>query len=256
MPQDDTDNGPLSKKSLRYNVSLRKRRDRRAVHDCLRSDKCYRTSLTEHIDVEDHRRWCMGEDVPCDVCRMSHEEAILPKAVPGPLGCQSSGADILARDRLRQHNELALYQDTLPAMRGLCVLCRAKDYAWDHVSTTCPHRQKVFQAQTDARRRSEANGRSWLNPFSACFWCLNPQSICHRAGSDSGQERHGCEFPDVVLPLCYEIFISLQRPLWIEEQCERSFNNEEEYLDWLGEQTEFGGGKAIQPVKALRCIQC
>lgn len=217
MSQNFMDSRTLSQSSLRYDVSLRKQRDRRAVHGYLRSDQCYRTSLTEHLDVEEHRMWCMGEDVPCDVCRTSHEEAIQPRAALDPWEYKNTGIDIVAKDRLEQHTELTQYQEVLPSMRGLCALCRAKNDAWDHAFTDCSRRHQVLQARRNTRRRFEASGRSWLKPFSACFWCLNPQSICHRAGSRSEQEAQRCEFPDVVLPLCYGVFISLQGPLWIEE---------------------------------------
>lgn len=248
-PQDSPAGCELSQSSSRYDVGLRKQRDRRAVREYLRSDQCYRTSLTEYLDVEKHRRWCMSEDVPCDVCQTSHEEAIRPRTAVIPQEYLSTGIDIVTKDRLRQYTELAQYREHLAAMRGLCSLCRARDEAWDHAFPKCAQRHQVFQVRAETRRRLEARGKTWLKSFTACFWCLNPQSVCHRAGSGGDQDSRRCEFPDIVLPLCYGVYGSLQGPAWVEERFERRFDTLEEYTEWLGDETEFGGEKATQAVR-------
>jgi superfamily II DNA helicase RecQ len=38
-------------KNLRYDISLRKQRERQAVHRYLQGEQCYYTSLTEHLDI-------------------------------------------------------------------------------------------------------------------------------------------------------------------------------------------------------------
>jgi superfamily II DNA helicase RecQ len=61
-----------------HDISLGKQRERQAMHRYLEGEQCFRTSLSEYLDSAEQRRWCMPEDVPCDICQQSHEEAIGP----------------------------------------------------------------------------------------------------------------------------------------------------------------------------------
>ena len=60
-----------------------------------------------------------------------------------------------------------------------------------------------------------------------------------------------CEHRDTVLPLCFGVFESVEGPGWLYEQFERKFENIEDYFDWLGEESRFGGGSAIQAVRVV-----
>jgi superfamily II DNA helicase RecQ len=62
--------------NCRDDLTLRKRRDKRAVHRYLQGKQYYRTSLSDYLDVTHDRRWCMLEDMPCDVYKESHQDAI------------------------------------------------------------------------------------------------------------------------------------------------------------------------------------
>ena len=76
-----TDDPPVDAQKMtnyRDDPTLRKRRDKQAVHQYLQGKQCYRTSLSDHLDVVQDRRWCMPEDVPCDVCGVAHQDAIDP----------------------------------------------------------------------------------------------------------------------------------------------------------------------------------
>lgn len=64
--------------NCRDDLTLRKRRDKRAVYRYLQGKQCYRTSLSDYLDVTHNRRWCMPEDVPCDVCKEPHQDVIDP----------------------------------------------------------------------------------------------------------------------------------------------------------------------------------
>lgn len=55
-PQDDPNEDVELAKNLQQDVSLRKQRERKAVHRYLRGERCYRTSLTEHLDIAQYRR--------------------------------------------------------------------------------------------------------------------------------------------------------------------------------------------------------
>lgn len=234
--------------SSRYDVGLRKERDRYGIHQYLRGEQCYRTSLTEHLDSTQHRRWCMPEDVPCDVCGSTHQEAIAPREVVKRVE-EHTGLDLIQRDRLRAYSELARYREDLAAVQGICLLCRGREKAWDHLFSQCQGRHEVIQERNKAQQRCKAKGRGWLQPFTGCFWCLNPQSICQRAGLGTKGDQGRCDHGDVVLPLCYGLFHSTFGSVWLREHFEREFPSKDSYFDWLGEETVFGGGKAVQAVR-------
>jgi superfamily II DNA helicase RecQ len=76
-----TDNPPLrphKTDNCRDDLTLRKHRDKLAAHRYLQGKQCYRTSLSDYLDVVQDRRWCMPEDVPCDICGVAHQDAIDP----------------------------------------------------------------------------------------------------------------------------------------------------------------------------------
>ena len=233
-------------------ISLGKQRERGAMHKYLTGRQCFRTSLSEHLDMPEQRRWCMGADVPCDVCKEPHD---------GPIGqyedtVQSdisnapfTGADLIQLHRQKEYFELAKYLEDLASVRGICLLCRTVGVNWDHEFAACSRRHSVFHERKRACHRHEARGKRWLRPYTACFWCLNPQSVCERANPDSDHHASSCEQRDVVLPLCYGIFHNAGGATWLHENFGRVFDDVERFFDWLGEESCFGGGKAIQAVR-------
>ncbi|KAK0255220.1 hypothetical protein LTS00_018296 [Friedmanniomyces endolithicus] len=52
---------------LAQDESLGKLRERRAMQQYLDGRQCFRTSLSEHLDDPEHRRWCMAGEVPQDL---------------------------------------------------------------------------------------------------------------------------------------------------------------------------------------------
>ena len=247
---------PQKVHSCRDDLTLRKRRDKQAMHKYLLGEQCFRTSLSDYLDAAHHRRWCMPEDVLCDFCTEAHQDTIEPlkKAEQAAV---HTGLQLMQQERLRAHTELAQYRLNLASVKGTCLLCRAVRQSWDHAFSTCPRRFEVFEERNKARERQEGRGRKWLQAYTSCFWCLNPQSICQRAEL-GGRGSMGCEYRDIVLPICFGVFESVEGLPWLHEQFERKFDSVEEYFDWLGEKTQFGGASAIQAVRvahlALRSI--
>jgi len=86
--------------------TLRKRRDRQAAHQYLRGKQCYRTSLSDYLDVVCHRRWCMPDDVPCDICSVAHEDEIDP-IEKVEQDAEHTGLQLIRQERLRAQTELA-----------------------------------------------------------------------------------------------------------------------------------------------------
>jgi hypothetical protein len=242
--------------NCRDDLTLRKRRDKRAAHRYLQGKQCYRTSLSDYLDVTHDRRWCIPEDVPCDICKESHQDVIDP-VEKVKQDTARTGLQLIQQERLRAHTELAQYRLDLASVRGTFLLCRAVKSSWDHDFSACPRRFDVFEERGRARQRHKRRGRKWLQPYTSCFWCLNPQSICQQAelGAKGGRD---CEHRDVVLPLCFGVFESVEGPEWLQEQFSRQFDSIEDYFDWLGEESRFGGTTTIQAVRvaglALRSI--
>ena len=248
MPQDHEGGGGSPVDSLAKDVGLRKKREKLAVHRYLRGEQCYRTSLTESLDAPGHRRWCMPEDVPCDVCQRSHTEPI-PAREGVEEKDQHTGPGVIQRRRLEAYNEVARYREHLAAVQGTCLLCRGKGKGWDHAFSTCQWRHELFQERKRTQKRHESRGRRWLQPYTACFWCMNPQSICPRADSGSNVGGGRCEYGDLVLPLCHGIFHGVGGVAWLQDRFGREFASVESYLDWLGEESVLGEGRATQAVR-------
>ena len=233
-------------------ASLRERREREAMHRYLQSHQCFRISLSEHLDPPQYRRWCMTDDVPCNICKEGHRECVpaLEQTDTTEIADELfAGAARIRRARKTEQEELTRYYEDLIAVRGSCLLCRALGRPWDHIFGSCAQRYEVFRERDQTRRRHGERGRQWIQPYTACFWCLNPQIICTRTDSDCSQGVSKCENKDIVLPLCYGIFHSVDGPRMIQERFGRRFRNVKDFFDWLGEETQFGGVKAIQAVR-------
>jgi hypothetical protein len=52
-----------------------------------------------------------------------------------------------------------------------------------------------------------------------------------------------------VLPLCYGIFFYATGADWLSERFDRRFRTIETFFDWLREECDFRGGRAIQAVR-------
>lgn len=241
----------IQKLPATYDISLGKQRERKAMHKFLEGQQCFRTSLSEYLDSPEQRRWCMPEDVPCDICQQSHDEAIGP---PDRDRCcrdveSFTGDVMIQRARRQAYLELSRFREDLVHVRGSCLLCRATGERWDHEFNSCHRRADVIRERRQARIRNESKGRKWLRPYTACFWCLNPQFICQRASGEMNDQNDRCKDPDVVLPLCYGVFSQATGVDWLFERFDRRFRDIESFFDWLGEECDFGGGKAIQAVR-------
>lgn len=249
---DLADGSDASSLPATHDSGLRRQRERRAMQLYLRREQCYRTSLTEYLDSPADRRWCMIGDIPCDFCQRTHDEPIGPPAEMEREGVPQethTGAAAIHRARLSEQTELARYIEDMLAVRGSCMFCRAAGERWDHPFPMCHRRFEVFRLRDKARRRHTERGRRWLQPYTACFWCLNPQSVCSRADPEANEGKQKCDHADTVLPLCCGVYEGEGGQAWLHERFGRDFASIENYLDWLGEESRLGGGKAIQAVR-------
>lgn len=76
--QPQTTENPQKVHNYRDDSTLRKRRNKQAVHKYLQVKQCYQTSLSDYLEVASHRRWCMPEDVLYDTCKEAHQDTIGP----------------------------------------------------------------------------------------------------------------------------------------------------------------------------------
>ena len=228
------DGGAGMQQSAIQDAGLGKRREKQAMHRYLQGEQCFRTSLTEYLDPPCYRRWCIVGDVPCAVYQECHEEPIPPKP---PVQKEDiveeryTGAARIRRVRREEYLELARFREDLIAVRGTCLLCRALGYQWNHLFSCCSQRHEVFQRRDRARRRHEQRGKRWITPYTACFWCLNPQSVCSRADPELERDMQQYKDKDVVLPFCYGIFYSSNGPRWLEERFGRWFGDVDAFFD-------------------------
>lgn len=129
-------------------ISLGKQRKKRAMQRYLRQQQCLRTSLSEHLDGTKLRKWCIFEDVPCDICKESHSEPIEAAQQATryrPSERHFTGQAVIQRARLTEYSELAKYRKDPVAVRGSYMLCRAIEGPWDHAFFSCSSRHNVFR---------------------------------------------------------------------------------------------------------------
>ena len=216
--------------------------EKRALYRYLLSQDCRRTCLSEHLDTEPDWRRCQADkDVICDICRAGPAPAPSP---PIPT-LQSTGSVAIQEKRRLAELELSRYQEDLLAVRGTCLLCRVTGSAWDHSFATCWRRFDFLEARHQAQK--PRLGRPWIAPYHACYWCYNPQAVCQRADPES--DCPSCLYTDIVMPLCYGIFLGVSAEEWLFEQFQQRFETVDGFLRWCGKATSFGGGKAIWGVR-------
>ena len=284
--QDGTESTAVGTDSSRFDIDIRKGQERRAIHKYLRGEQCYRKSLGESLDVKEGRERCREGEVKCEVCQKrvesgeksgekseeksgekneeedrEGEQEREGKEGKERIARKHSGLDMVNIGRVREYRELSKYKEDLAGMKGICGLCRTTGDRWDHEFRECRRRQEVFRARREVREQLKRKGKEWIEGYKACFWCLNPQGICSRASRGGGKEteRGGkkrereewveCEFGEVVLPVCYGVWMRMDGRRWIEEEFGRKFNRVEEYMEWIGKGSEFGGLEAVEGVR-------
>ena len=136
------------------------------------------------------------------------------------------------------------YQQDLEAMRWCCLYCRAQGRKFDHMAKSCAGRFEWMRAKKEAYERGKQEGRGWIAQYVACWKCYQPQGICRVA--DPEHEEHECQYPDMVIPLCYGLYRGIGGPMWIELQFGKRFESERGYMIWLGEKGSLGGRPCIE----------
>jgi hypothetical protein len=114
---------------------------------------------------------------------------------------------VLQHDRL-QEEVLSQFEAGMAAMIGSCMLCRVKGRPFDHAAAACSRRHVWLREKKAVLQDCKAEGRLWMEKYTACFLCYMPQTICRRADPDAGEGREECLYKDLIMPLCYAAFFT------------------------------------------------
>ncbi|KAJ0125645.1 hypothetical protein HZ326_31250 [Fusarium oxysporum f. sp. albedinis] len=83
-----------------------------------------------------------------------------------------------------------------------------------------------------------------MDRFAVCWKCYQPQEICRAADPEYG-EVTACQFPDMVIPLCFGAFSRAGRTQWFLKHFNQSFKTCHEYMLWLGRSASLGGSRCV-----------
>ena len=205
--------------------------------------QCRRAVLTGYLDGNSAARTCHPESGPlCDICQSPPRAAApeLPALPQRPAG--------ISLIRSRHQTELdtwSRYRRHLDASCGMCLYCRgAGKPDWDHKFDECPSRHKVISASRAAMARKHPGRAGWIAPYTACFRCFQPQSIC-----SGPRGRPQCEYRDMLFPLCYGILNHPGGVPWLIGHFERRFEREDQYVDWFGDAAQVAGQRVTQAAR-------
>lgn len=123
------------------------------------------------LDVAQDRRWCMPEDVPCDVCGASHQDVIDP-VEKVEQDTAHTGLRLIQQERLRAHTELAQYRLDLASVKGTCLLCRAVKSSWDHDFSTCDDDSRSSKREAKPGSGTKEEGGNGYNHTRAASGVL------------------------------------------------------------------------------------
>ncbi|KAF9767808.1 hypothetical protein IL306_014962 [Fusarium sp. DS 682] len=242
--------------------------DEEAMQLYLTQRYCLRGILSQFLDARPDWRWCMEGEELCDVCPEYHAQRRPPTLdfrLPPPAietGGQGSGdkdqagdhaaveimtfigpAEVLRQDAVCDR-ELSQYEKDLETMMGCCLYCRVEGKPFEHSATTCARRHDWIRAKTKALRECQGKNKEWMDRFAVCWKCYQPQEIC-RAADPEYEEVTACQFPDMVIPLCFGAFSRPGRTQWFLKHFNQSFKTCHEYMLWLGKSALLGGSWCV-----------
>lgn len=222
--------------------------DHAAMELYLAQKHCSRAVLSQFLDAPADWRWCMEGDTPCGVCRQVHAEPRPPGTLytldPVPVRAVAGAVDEVLRQDYLRDQALEQYERDLVVMRGTCLYCRAMGGAFAHAAGSCHRRWDWINVKKAVLQELAGRGRAWLQEYVACWRCFQPQSICRVA--DPEHEESTCQYPDLVLPLCYGVYVRPGGADWIEQHFQRRFATVQAYMVWLGRTAAMEGNECIQ----------
>jgi hypothetical protein len=115
-----------------------------------------------------------------------------------------------------------------------------------HYGTTLRATQPAAQKKDAGSVDTLSEDKEWIQRYVACWNCYQPQDVCQAA--DPEHEEVECQFPDMVMPLCYGVYNRPGGADWLRKHFGRTFQTQLEYMLWPGESASLGGSRS-------ECIQ-
>ncbi|PNP50722.1 hypothetical protein FNYG_15934 [Fusarium nygamai] len=242
--------------------------DEEAMQLYLMQDYCSRGILSQFLDVQSDWRWCMEGDELCSVCPTHHAQCRPPTLeyrlpAPPPDETAAAGqdrdnggasravyemiftgpAEVLRQAQVRDE-ELNQYERDLETMKGCCLYCRVEGKSFEHVAAACARRFDWIRAKKKALHDCQSKEKEWMDPHAVCWKCYQPQEIC-RAADPEYEGDKSCQYPDMVMPLCFGAFSRPGRTQWFLKHFNQSFKTCHEYMLWLGKGASLGGSRCV-----------
>jgi superfamily II DNA helicase RecQ len=222
--------------------------DQEAMQLYLTQQYCSRGVLSQFLDDRRDWRWCMAGEEVCQVCREPHREGRPPDLTfaleSAGEGLTFTGPEEVLRQDHAQDQVLDSYEGDLRVTLGQCLYCRALGRRFEHEVQKCPRRFYWIHAKNEAYQQRKGEKREWIQRYVACWNCYQPQDICRVP--DTEHEDVECQFPDMVMPLCYGVYCRPGGKDWLQKHFGRTFKTQLEYMLWLGETASLGGSECIQ----------
>ncbi|EXA29482.1 hypothetical protein FOVG_19044 [Fusarium oxysporum f. sp. pisi HDV247] len=241
--------------------------DKEAMQLYLLQEYCSRGVLSQFLDSKPDWRWCMEGDELCSVCPEHHAQCRPPTLefhLPRPLRDKTEAgqdgdngsadltvsemiftgpAEVLHQDQVRDE-ELSRYERDLETMKGCCLYCRVEGKSFEHTVTACARRFDWIRAKQKALRDCQSKKKEWMDRHAVCWKCYQPQEIC-RAADPEYEGDNSCQYPDMVMPLCFGAFSRPGRTKWFLKHFNESFKTCQEYMLWLGKGASLGGSRCV-----------
>ena len=249
----------------------------------LHTNDCLRRQLSLYLDSEDCQVSPCGQDRnSCVRCRKQQAAgnntkspatrkapSAIPSIIPSieeddPLidipqepeaSYVGTGASLIRLRAKEEAEQLARFTDDLLVLQNTCVICRVRNKPFNHLFDSCQNRWPYLRSKS---RRQQISRHKWLEPFSACFRCHLPQTICQKAfttlTSTATSSQQECEYRDLLMPYCYAAF--MYDFDWVQAMAKADGvvlveGSGVPYLDWLGTAVKFGGEDAIMAVVVM-----
>ncbi|RBA14537.1 hypothetical protein FPRO05_03329 [Fusarium proliferatum] len=241
--------------------------DKEAMQLYLLQEYCSRGVLSQFLDSKPDWRWCMEGDERCSVCPEHHAQCRPPTLefhLPRPLRDETEAgqggdngsadltvsemiftgpAEVLHQDQVRD-KELSRYERDLEIMKGCCLYCRVEGKSFEHTVTACARRFDWIRAKQKALRDCQSKKKEWMDRHAVCWKCYQPQEIC-RAADPEYEGDNSCQYPDMVMPLCFGAFSRPGRTKWFLKHFNQSFKTCQEYMLWLGKGASLGSSRCV-----------
>ena len=233
--------------------------DEAALHEFLVARGCRRPILSQHLDIPANLARCGEGEEMCDGCEAGRSEVGVDKEgreetskgageeemVVRPVADTIVGPVMLLRGRMQDQREWDQYLERLKGLQGQCIMCRLGGREWRHGLNSCKHPDKWVFIHAKKELLEQRRPR-WITPYSACYRCFQPQSVC-----EVGVGGGSCEYPDVVMPGMVALWLGVAHQQWLQERWQVNFNSATECLRWAGQRDQMGEEVCVRGVRVI-----